>query len=116
MQDSEKALVINPYSTKARIAKAEALYSMGNFEKALVEFERAWRLRQDPEIKTGLVKCRDVILNTVGDGVFTNNELLVQRVLRQMKKQEQRKDYLGPVLVGVHQLLYTSLIRKLSEC
>ena len=33
MQDSEKALVINPYSTKARIAKAEALYSMGQFEK-----------------------------------------------------------------------------------
>ena len=88
MQDSEKALVINPCSTKARIAKAEALYSMGNFEKALVEFERAWRLRQDPEIKTGLVKCRDVILNTVGDGVFTNNELLVQRVIRQIKKQE----------------------------
>ena len=88
MQDSEKALVINPYSTKARIAKAEALYSMGNFEKALVEFERAWRLRQDPEIKTGLVKCRDVILNTVGDGTFTHNELLVQRVIRQMKKKE----------------------------
>ena len=40
MEDSEKALVINPCSTKARIAKAEALYSMGNFEKALVEFEK----------------------------------------------------------------------------
>merc|ERR1711981_795187 len=64
---------------------------MGHFEKALVEFERAWRLRQDPEIKTGLVKCRDVILNTVGDGVFTNNELLVQRVIRQIKKQEMEE-------------------------
>ena len=91
MKDSEKALAINPYSTKARIAKAEALYSMGNFEKALVEFERGWRLRQDPEIKTGLVKCRDVILNTVGEGVFSNNDLLVQRVIRQMRKQEMEE-------------------------
>ena len=31
--DAEKALVIAPHSTKARIAKAEALYSMGQFEK-----------------------------------------------------------------------------------
>ena len=36
--------------------------------QALVEFEKGWRLRQDPEIKTGIVKCRDVILNTVGEG------------------------------------------------
>ena len=68
--DAERALVISPHSTKARIAKAEALYSMGKFEKALVEFEKAWRLRQDPEIKTGIVKCRDVILNTVGSGAM----------------------------------------------
>ena len=33
MDDAEKALAIAPYSTKARIAKAEALYSMGQFEK-----------------------------------------------------------------------------------
>ena len=46
MADSEKALVINPVSTKARISKAEALYSMGHFEKALVEFERVrWSTR-----------------------------------------------------------------------
>ena len=82
MEDAEKALVIAPYSTKARMAKAEALYSMGKFEKALVEFEKGWRIRQDPEIKTGIVKCRDVILNTVGvgalsyDGVITTLTLL----------------------------------------
>ena len=46
MGDAERALVISPASTKARIAKAEALYSLGQFEKALVEFEKAWRLRQ----------------------------------------------------------------------
>ena len=83
--------MIAPHSTKARIAKAEALYSMGNFEKALVEFERGWRLRQGPEIKTGLGKCRDVILNTVGEGVFSNSDLLVQRVIRQIKKQEMEE-------------------------
>ena len=46
---------------------------MGKFEKALVEFEKAWRLRQDPEIKTGIVKCRDVILNTVGVGAMCHD-------------------------------------------
>ena len=77
--DAEKALVIAPHSTKARIAKAEALYSMGKFEKALVEFEKAWRLRQDPEIKTGIVKCRDVILNTVGSGAMGYDLKVISR-------------------------------------
>ena len=52
---------------------------------------QGWRLRQDPEIKTGLVKCRDVILNTVGDGVFQNNNLLITKVIREIKKREQEE-------------------------
>ena len=41
------ATKINKHSTKAIIAKAEALYNLGQFEKALVQFERGWRFRQD---------------------------------------------------------------------
>ena len=52
---------------------------------------QGWRLRQDPDIKTGLVKCRDVILNTVGDGVFHNNHLLLTRVIREIKKKEMEE-------------------------
>ena len=94
MADAEKALVISPHSTKARIAKAEALYSMGKFENALVEFERAQRLRQDPEVKTGIVKCREVILNTVGSGAMAYDNKVFQKVIRQIKikeKEEERK-------------------------
>ena len=40
------------------VAKAEALYNMGEFEQALVQFERSWRVRQDPAIRNGMVKCR----------------------------------------------------------
>ena len=92
MEDAEKALVIAPYSTKARMAKAEALYSMGKFEKALVEFEKGWRIRQDPEIKTGIVKCRDVILNTVGVGALSYDNKVFERVINEIRKKEaQRK-------------------------
>ena len=92
MDDAEKALAIAPYSTKARIAKAEALYSMGQFEKALVEFEKGWRIRQDPEIKTGIVKCRDVILNTVGVGALSYDNKVFERVINEIRKKEaQRK-------------------------
>ena len=48
-------------------------------------------MRQDPEIKTGLVKCRDVILNTVGERVFHNNQQLLTRVIKEIKKKEQEE-------------------------
>ena len=56
--DAEKALYLNKNSTRALVAKAEALYSLGQFEKALVQFERGWRRRQDADIRIGVVKVR----------------------------------------------------------
>ena len=91
MQDAEKALKINKYSTKAILAKGEALYSLGDFEKALVQFERGWRMRQDPDIKAGIVKCRDVILNTVGSSAKEYDLDIVEKVIHQMKELEMEK-------------------------
>ena len=51
---------------RALIAKGEALYATGNFEIALVYFERAGKLRQCQEIKEGTKKCREAILLTLG--------------------------------------------------
>ena len=51
---------------KALIAKGEALYAIGNFEIALVNFERAGKLRQSQDIMEGLKKCREAILLTLG--------------------------------------------------
>ena len=81
MIDAEKALRINKYNTKAIVAKAEALYNLGHFEKALVQFERGWRMRQDPEINSGIVKCRDVILNTVGSTAKEYDADIVEKVI-----------------------------------
>ena len=86
MTDAEKALKINKYSTKAIIVKAEALYSLGQFEKALVQYERGWRVRQDPEIKAGILKCKDVILNTVGSSAKEYDKEVVEKVIQQMKE------------------------------
>ena len=91
MVDAEKALRINKYNTKAIVAKAEALYNLGHFEKALVQFERGWRMRQDPEINAGIVKCRDVILNTVGSTAKEYDADIVEKVIQQMKEIELEK-------------------------
>ena len=57
-----------------------------------MEFEKAWRIRQDPEIKTGIVKCRDVILNTVGVGALSYDNKVFEKVINEIrKKEEQRK-------------------------
>ena len=45
--DAEEALRYNKNSTKAITCKGEALYMMGEFEQALVQFERGFRVRQD---------------------------------------------------------------------
>ena len=44
--DAEEALKYNKNSTKAVTCKGEALYMMGEFEQALVQFERGYRVRQ----------------------------------------------------------------------
>ena len=86
ISDADKALEINKHSTKAILAKGEALYSIGEFEKALVQFERGWRFRQDPAIKSGMVKCRDAIMITVGTTAKEYDEKIVEMVIQQMKE------------------------------
>ena len=78
ISDANTALEINKHSTKAIVAKGEALYSIGEFEKALVQFERGWRFRQDPAIKSGMVKCRDAIIITVGTTAKQYDEKMVE--------------------------------------
>ena len=85
MADADKALKLNKQSTKAILAKAEALYNMGQFENALVQFERGWRVRQDPEIRAGIIKCRDVIINTVGTTAKEYDREVVEKVIQEMK-------------------------------
>ena len=85
IKDAEKALQFNSHSTQALIAKAEALYNMGQFEKALVQFNRGWRVRADPDIKKGMSKCRDAIMNTIGDTEKVYDTKLVEKVINRWK-------------------------------
>ena len=92
MADADKALKLNKQSTKAILAKAEALYNMGQFENALVQFERGWRVRQDPEIRAGIIKCRDVIINTVGTTAKEYDREVVEKVIQEMKDMQIKKE------------------------
>ena len=83
--DANKALEFNPYSTKAILAKGEALYNMGLFENALMQFQRGWKFRADPAIKIGMTKCRDVILNTLGDPNKEYDKGIVEKVIKEME-------------------------------
>merc|ERR1719266_1573653 len=66
MDDADRALDCNQLNTKAMIARAEALFNMGEFEKALVQYERGLRLRKCPAIMEGILKCRETILSSIG--------------------------------------------------
>ena len=61
---------------------------MGEFEKALVHFHRAWRTRKDPEIRKGMYKCSDAIIGTLGDIGKTCDHELVQKVVKQIEDQK----------------------------
>ena len=88
MEAADKALRLNKHNPKAILAKAEALYNLGQFENALVQFERGWRVRQDPEIRAGIGKCRDVILNIVGTSAKEYDKVIVEKVIQEMKNME----------------------------
>ena len=82
----------NPHSTKAIVAKGEALYKMGLFENALVQFHRGWRFRADPAIKLGMTRCRDEILNTLGNSGKDYDLDVVEKVFKQTKDLKFEKE------------------------
>ena len=84
---------------RALIAKGEALYATGNFEAALVNFERGGKLRQCQGIKDGTKKCREAILLTLGKSAKFDPSI-VRKVIagsskdiieKSMKKIQQKK-------------------------
>ena len=94
MKDASKALHIKPESTKAIIARGEALYSMGEFEQGLLQFQRGWRTRPHPSMKIGLQKCKDAIANAIGPNAKDLDEDLVKKVIEVQEKEKngKRKD------------------------
>ncbi|XP_037849487.1 outer dynein arm-docking complex subunit 4 isoform X2 [Chlorocebus sabaeus] len=66
LEDAEASLQSDPTFCKGILQKAETLYTMGDFEFALVFYHRGYKLRPDREFKVGIQKAQEAINNSVG--------------------------------------------------
>ncbi|XP_069884126.1 outer dynein arm-docking complex subunit 4 [Dipodomys merriami] len=66
LKDAEDSLKTDPTFCKGILQKAETLYTMGDFEFALVFYHRGYKLRPDREFKVGIQKAQEAINNSVG--------------------------------------------------
>ncbi|XP_075417939.1 outer dynein arm-docking complex subunit 4 [Tenrec ecaudatus] len=66
LKDAEASLQGDPTFCKGILQKAETLYTMGDFEFALVFYHRGYKLRPDREFKVGIQKAQEAINNSVG--------------------------------------------------
>ena len=53
----------------------------------MIQFERGWRMRRSVQMKTGLMQCKDAILNTVG----LNARALDKEIIKKMMKEEEKQ-------------------------
>ncbi|XP_053121967.1 outer dynein arm-docking complex subunit 4 isoform X3 [Hemicordylus capensis] len=68
LKDAEASLINDKEFTKGLYQKAEALYTMGDFEFALVFYHRGYKLRPEVQkFKLGIQKCQEAIENSVGN-------------------------------------------------
>jgi len=67
LQDAEASLVEDKKYNKGLYQKAEALYSMGDFEYALMYYHRGHKLRPElDEFRLGIQKAQEAIDNSIG--------------------------------------------------
>lgn len=67
LRDAEESLAEDKEYNKGLYQKAEALYSKGEFEYALLYYHRGYKLRQDQEeFKLGIQKAQEAIDNAIG--------------------------------------------------
>ncbi|XP_064329388.1 outer dynein arm-docking complex subunit 4 isoform X2 [Phalacrocorax carbo] len=67
LKDAEASLQNDKTFSKGLYQKAEALYTMGDFEFALVFYHRGYRLRPDlQKFKLGIEKSQEAIVNCIG--------------------------------------------------
>ena len=73
--DVNTVLQVKPNDTRALLAKAEAFFSIGEFEFALVFFERGSFLRKDIHgFREGITKCKHAILDSInGEKTYQPN-------------------------------------------
>ena len=90
IEDANKALEFNCNSVKAILAKGEALYKLGNFEKALVSFYRGKRIWADPTIRLGIERCSEQILNILENENALKDRAAVENVVEGRKESHPK--------------------------
>lgn len=95
LEDSDKALKIDPKYCKAIYQKAETLYTMSDFEMALVFFHRGNQLRPElPEFKLGIHKAQEAINNAIGDPKNIHIQDIQTKAKKNLlKKAKNKKKY-----------------------
>ena len=99
LKDSEDALANNPTSGVGIIQKAEALYAQGEFEYALVCFQRGKKMRPDiEEFNLGVQKSAEAIENSIGDksGLrFCRMGKILRQIQSKKEKETQASTWRG---------------------
>ncbi|XP_023329597.1 uncharacterized protein LOC111702216, partial [Eurytemora carolleeae] len=90
--DAEIALKINKSSTKAVVALGEAMFQLGQFEFALVQFERGLKIRMETTLKKGAEKCKDAILHSLGTRIPKYDLNVVRLVVKERARQEKMEN------------------------
>ncbi|XP_060137081.1 outer dynein arm-docking complex subunit 4 isoform X2 [Zootoca vivipara] len=109
LKDAEASLAADKGFTKGLYQKAEALYTMGDFEFALVFYHRGHKIRPElPQFRLGIQKCQEAIENSVGspssvklenrpDLFFLSRQAESKRAKQKLQVKFPKKDakYLG---------------------
>lgn len=99
LRDAEESLAEDPEYIKGLYQKAEALYSKGDFEHALVNFHRGGKLRPDKEeFKLGIQKSEEAIDNAIGSNakVKLENKGDLSFFTKQDEAKKTNKGYSKP--------------------
>lgn len=99
LRDAEESLTEDPEYIKGLYQKAEALYSKGDFEHALVNFHRGGKLRPDKEeFKLGIQKSEEAIDNAIGSNakVKLENKGDLSFFAKQDETKKTNKGYSKP--------------------
>ncbi|XP_031750580.1 tetratricopeptide repeat protein 25 isoform X2 [Xenopus tropicalis] len=94
LKDAETSLQIEKDFFKGLYQKAEALYSMGDFEFALVHYHRGYKLRPEFQgFRLGIQKAQEAIENSVGTpaSVKLQNKADLQFISRQEESKKAKQ-------------------------
>ncbi|NXT71672.1 TTC25 protein, partial [Chaetops frenatus] len=92
LKDAEASLQIDKTFPEGLYQKAETLYTMGDFEFALVFYHRGRRLRPDlHKFQLGINKAEEAIINCIGSKKYPSLELESKEELCFVSRQAENK-------------------------